>query len=179
MKKNWFIFPLRFSSTRLWKDTAIICVWLWNPVLGTKPKGQVFCIGIYNSEICMETCRLNCYVSHPLWSLPPLQSQSESYHTQMWQISLLKCQKFKVWLLKWKYPWTTVPILNRHFTQFSLTESRVWRFPLFLEIRYQIAKPKSTAGTRIINTYLDELKNQVHHLICNECLRRRCKTPQR
>lgn len=44
----------------------IICGWLWNPVLGTKPKRQVFCIGTYNSEIWMETCRLNWYVSHPL-----------------------------------------------------------------------------------------------------------------
>lgn len=53
------------------------------------------------------------------WSLSPLQSQSGSYHTQMWQISFLRCQKFRVWLLKWKYPWTIVPILKRHFTQFS------------------------------------------------------------
>lgn len=66
MKKNWFIFALCFSCTRLWKDIPIICGWLWNAVLGTKPKRQVFCMGMYNSEIWMETCRLNWYVSHPL-----------------------------------------------------------------------------------------------------------------
>lgn len=134
---------------------------------------------MYNSEIWMETRRLNWYLSHPLWSLPPLQSQPGSYHTQMWQISSPRCQKFKVWLLKWKYLWTIVPILNRYFTQFSLTESRVLRLPLFLEIRFQIAEPMSTVNTRIINTWLDELKIQVHPLICNECLRSRCKTPRR
>lgn len=128
---------------------SIICDWLWNPVLGTKEKRQVFCIGICDSEIWMERCRLNWCISHPLWSLPPLQSQSGSYHTQMWQISFLRCQKFKVWLLKSKHPWTIVSIFNRHFTQFSLTESMDWRLPLFLEIRLQISEPTSTSGRRI------------------------------
>lgn len=102
MKKNWFIFALCFSSTRLWKDMPVICGWLWNPVLGRKQKRQVFYIGRYNSEIWMEICRLNWYVSHPLWSLPPLQSQSGSYHTQMWQISFPRCQKIQGLIVKMK-----------------------------------------------------------------------------
>lgn len=126
---------------------SIICGWLWNPVLGTKQKRPVFCIGICDSEIWMERCRLNWYISRPLWSLPPLQSQSRSYHTQMWQISFLRCQKFKVCCNSG--PWTRVSILNRHFTQFSLTESTDWRLPLFLEIRLQITEPTSAVGTRI------------------------------
>lgn len=179
MKTNWFIFALCFSSTSSEKTCLLSVAGFETQFQEQSQKRQVFCIGMYNSEIWMETHRLNWYVSHPLWSLPPLQSQSGSHHTQMWQVSFLRWQKFKVWLLKLKYPWTIVPILKKHFTQFSLTESRVWRLPLFLEMRFQIAEPMSTASTRIINTWLGELKIQVHHLICYECLRSRCKTPQR
>lgn len=91
-----------FQQHQLWKGMSIICVWLWNPVLRTTQKRQSFYIGTYVSEMWMERCRLNWYISCPLWLLPPLQSQSGSYRNQMWQISFSRCQKFHGLVVKLK-----------------------------------------------------------------------------
>jgi len=48
-----------FQQHQLRKDMSIICGWLCNPVPATKQKRQVFCIGICDSEMRMERCRLN------------------------------------------------------------------------------------------------------------------------